>query len=163
MKWKLLVKTTPFVLALTWALVSTGLVLAVTYWNDTQTITQSFGEGGTATFKNLALPVAYLQTPDQHIEQDALNVTTYVPNTTFTLSQTTSQRTNIGNSYVSFILVVRDAVTNTVAGTFDMKLDLTCTIPLALAGSYNYDYEVSYESLVSSGTVSLDLSLSLIA
>jgi hypothetical protein len=161
--YKTIIRTTPFILAITWALISTSLVVAVTYWHDTQTITQSFGEGGQALFKNIALPVAFLQTPDQHLETDALNVTTYVDTATFSISQTTSQRSNLGNTYNILTLNVIDANTQTVALTIDLLLDLQGGIALPIAGTYNFDYTIDYEAKVSSGTIQIDVSLDLIS
>jgi hypothetical protein len=138
-------------------------VVAVTYFHDTQTTTQSFSQGGTAVFKNIALPVGYLGTPETYLEPGALNITTLVNSATLTLTQSTSQRTNIGNTYTSLILVIKDQATSTVVSTWDLSVDLMVTIPLPIAGGYVYDYEYQYEPQVSSGTIALDWDIDLLS
>jgi hypothetical protein len=138
-------------------------VVAVTYFHDTQTTTQSFSQGGTAVFKNIALPVGYLGTPETYTETGALNITTLVNSATMTLTQSTSQRTNIGNTYTSLILVIRDQATSSVVASWDLKVDLSISISLPIAGSYAYDYEYQYDPQVSSGTIALDWDLDLLS
>lgn len=152
---------TPLGALLILSIFMTSALALVNYWEGTQTITQSFGEGGTAVFKNIGLPVAYLGTPDSFIEPSALNVTTYVENTVFSWTQTSSQRSNALGFYNSLVLTVRDSNTQSVLASMNLLTDLTQTVDLAGAGSYEMDYELIYESKVSSGTFQIDLSLSL--
>lgn len=156
-----LLTTTPMLSLLVLSIFMTSALALVNYWEGTQTITQSFGEGGTAVYKNLGLPVAFLGTPDSHTELGALNVTTYVENTVFSWTQTSSQRTNAQGFYDVLTLVVKDANTDAVLVTMDLLLDLSQNVALAGAGSYPMDYELQYQSKVSSGTFQIDLSLSL--
>jgi hypothetical protein len=153
----------PLLLLTILTLSSSVAVFAVTYWHDTQTTTVSFGEGGTATFQNVALPVAYLQTPTQYLEANALNISTYVDNTQMVLTQTTSQRTNLLSNFDTFILTVKVAGTGTVAVTWDLLLADTVVIPLTVAGSYGFDYDYSYTGKQSSGTLAIDWDLDLVS
>jgi hypothetical protein len=162
MKKRLSLLTSPPLLSLlVLSIMMTSAIALVNYWEGTQTITQSFGEGGTAVFNNIALPVAYLGTPDTHIEPNALNVTTFVPNTIFSWTQASSQRTNAQGFYNSLILTVKDASTDAVLVTMDLLLDLSANLDLTGAGDYPMYYEIAFESKVSSGTFQVDLSLSL--
>lgn len=152
---------TPLGALLMLSIIMTSALALVNYWEGTQTITQSFGEGGVAVYKNLALPVAYLGTPDSYMESGALNVTTYVENTVFSWTQTSSQRTNAQGFYNALTLTIKDTNTDAVLATMDLLLDLSQTVALSGAGDYPMYYEIGFESKVSSGTFQIDLALSL--
>lgn len=152
----------PVLLILICTIASTVSVLAVTFWTGNQITTVDFGNGGVATYKDIALPTAFFETPTSHTEQYALNVTTQTNDQKMVFTQTSTQRTNLNSNFDTFTVTV-SLHSSGVVFTWNLLTDLTAEIPISTLGTYEYDYAYDYTTSQSSGSFALDWDLALMS
>lgn len=134
--------------------------IAVTYWSDTIFISQTVTEGAVATKKDIALPMGFIDTPQNTTIERVLNVTTAADNVDLILSISSGTQVTLASSYSLFQIEVYYS-TSTLAFTWNLLTDLTATERIATPGDYSFNFKVYYTPSTT-GTLGISLDANLV-